>query len=67
MASQPRNQLVEGNAIASTDYDNLSPAELQRLINEAHRIRTGRTGNVHSSAPPPQKQVVNLERFLGGL
>jgi hypothetical protein len=55
------------NAIPSTEYDKLSPEDLDKLINAAHQVRTGRTGRVSSAPPVAPKRVVDLESILGGL
>lgn len=53
--------------ILGTEFDNMSEADLQRLINAAHQVKTGRPGNLSSAPPPVAKRVVNLEHILGGL
>ena len=46
----------------STEYDNLSTEELDKLLNAV----TGR-GQLRPTAPPPAKRIVNLDHILGGL
>ena len=54
-------------AIKTTDYDNMSSEDLAKLINAAHKIRTGHSGNVSSTHPTPQpKKYVDLDQYLGG-
>ena len=66
--SQPNNFHVgDAAALPGSEYDNLPEAELIALIAASHKIRTGRAGNLHQTAPPPQKRVVDLSGILGGL
>ena len=39
-------------AIAGTDFDNMPPEELAKLIRQAHKLKTGREGRLVPSAPP---------------
>lgn len=64
---QPNFEVGNNQALPSTDFDNLSGEELQRLINSAHKLKTGRSGAIRSTPPPVEKRVVNLEHILGGL
>jgi hypothetical protein len=54
-------------AVAGTDYDNLPPDELDKLINEAHRLKTGRAGRIAPAPPPPAKGYVDLDALMKGL
>ena len=63
MPNQP-NFTVKSNAIPGTDYDNLSNEDLQKLINAAHKAKTGREGHVRPVVPPPQKQHVDIDRLI---
>ena len=64
---QQPNFTTNQNAIPSTDYDNMSSEDLAKLINAAHKIRTGHSGNVSSTHPTPQaKKYVDLDQYLGG-
>jgi hypothetical protein len=68
MSVQPNNFHV-GNAAAlpGSQYDNLPEDELIAIIKAAHKLKTGRTGNIHQTPPPPPKRVVDLTSILGGL
>lgn len=63
---QPNFQNFEA-AAAGTDFDNMSDADLQKLINAAHKEKTGRTGNIRQSAPPPSPGYRNLDDELAKL
>jgi hypothetical protein len=52
------------NAIPATDYDRMSNAEIQNLINQAHQIKTGRMGRVSAAPPPPPKGYVDLDGLI---
>ena len=56
---QPNNFSVNGNAVAATDFDNMSTEDLDKLINA--------TGKVQVFAPklPTPKKEVNLDQYLG--
>lgn len=62
---QPNFQNLQGAAPA-TDFDNMSDADLQKLINAAHQVKTGKPGQLRSAPPPPAKKVVDLDALLGG-
>ena len=64
---QPNFHTNIGNAVPGTDYDNLSPEELAKLINEAHKLKTGHSGRLAPSPPPPAKRHADLSSVLGGL
>lgn len=61
--TQP-NFSTKENAIKATDYDRMSDAEIQNLINQAHQVKTGRLGRVSSAPPPPSKGYVDLDRII---
>lgn len=60
---QPNFNTVNG-AVPATDFDNMSEADLLRLINDAHKAKTGRSGRLAPGAPPPAKRVVDLDAIL---
>ena len=49
--TQPITTVGNSQAIAATDFDNLPPDELAKLINAAHQVKTGRSGRVSPSQP----------------
>ena len=61
--SQPNFQNLSGAAPA-TDFDNMSEEDLTKLINAAHRAKTGRQGRVAPAAPPKAVRVVDLDQIL---
>jgi len=61
--TQP-NFSVKSNAIPATDYDKMSDAEIERLINSAHQVKTGRMGRITTAPPPTQKRYVDLDRVI---
>ena len=63
---QPNFQYVQGAAPA-TDFDNMSDADLQKLINAAHKAKTGRSGNLQQAAPHPSSGYRNLDAELASL
>jgi hypothetical protein len=63
MPQQP-NFTVKSNAIQASEYDNLSNEDLQKLINAAHKAKTGREGHVRPVVAPPQKQHVDIDRLI---
>jgi len=62
---QPNFANIEGAAPGS-NFDNLSEDELLKLINQAHQVKTGRSGRLYSVPPPPPKRVVNLDQYFRG-
>jgi hypothetical protein len=66
MTSQPTFYNNINGAVPGTDYDNMSPEELDQLINAAHKLKTGRSGQLTPAAPPPPKRHVDLDAILGG-
>ena len=64
MQQRQPNFTTTQNAIPATDFDNMPADELQRLINEAHRLKTGRSGRVHTTPPPAPKRVVDLDQYF---
>jgi len=67
MQQQPNFTVGNQQAIPGSEYDNLTPQQLQQLINQAHKLRTGREGRIHSTTPPPEKKHVDLTSIFGGL
>jgi hypothetical protein len=61
--TQP-NFSTKDNAIPATDYDRMSDAEIQNLINQAHQVKTGRMGRVSAAPPPPQKGYVDIDGLI---
>ena len=61
--TQP-NFSVNSNSIPATDYDRMSDAQIQQLINQAHQVKTGRMGRVSAAPPPPSKGYVDLDRLI---
>ena len=59
---QPNFQTEIQGGIPASEFDDLSPLELDKLLNAV----TGR-GQLRSSPPPPAKRVVSLDHILGGL
>lgn len=49
----------------SSEYDNLSDQELLDLMNGAAKLKRGHS-NFRPQVRPPQKNVVNLDQYLGG-
>jgi hypothetical protein len=60
---QPQFQNING-AAAGTDYDNMSEEELTKLINAAHKAKTGRDGRVAPAPAPKAVRVVDLDKIL---
>lgn len=60
---QPNFQNIQGRA-PGTEFDNLSEDELLKLINAAHKVKTGRSGSLYQTAPPQQSRVVDLDAIL---
>jgi len=59
MNKQPNfNIAADTAAVAGTDYDNMSDSDLRALINGAHKLKTGRTGNVQAPVAPPIKKHI---------
>jgi hypothetical protein len=63
--NQPNFHIAAGGNIPVTDYDNLSQADLDKLINDAHRLKTGRAGRLVAAPPPAPKGYVDLDAILG--
>jgi hypothetical protein len=59
---QPNFQTAITGGIPSTEFDRLSPEELDKLLNSI----TGR-GQMRTATPPQAKRTVNLDHILGGL
>ena len=57
---QPNFVSLDG-ALPGSDFDNMSSEDLDRLINAAHQSKTGRSGRLAPSAPPPPTRVVDLD------
>lgn len=65
MQRQPNFSLGNDTAgLPSTDFDNMSEEELQRLINAAHQLKTGRQGKIHTTPPPAPKRIVDLDQYF---
>ena len=62
---QPQFQNISG-AASSSEYDSLSEEDLTKLINAAHRVKTGRQGSLAPAQPPKSVRVVDLDAMLGG-
>ena len=60
---QPQFQTISG-ASPATDYDNMSEDELTKLINAAHKAKTGRDGRVAPAQAPKAVRVVDLDKIL---
>jgi hypothetical protein len=60
---QPNFQTLSGAAAAS-DYDNMSEEELTKLINAAHRVKTGRFGRMAPAVAPKAERIVDLDALL---
>jgi hypothetical protein len=65
--AQPNFSVGDAAALPGSEYDNLPPDELAALIRASHQLKTGRTGNLRQTPPPPPKRVVDLSGILGGL
>ena len=65
--SQPNFYTNLQGGVPGTDYDNLSPEELDKLINTAHKLKTGRSGSLTPAPLPPPKRHADLTSILGGL
>ena len=63
--SQPTFYTNLPGGVPGTEYDNLSPEELDKLINAAHKLKTGRAGNLSPTPPLPPKRHVDLDAILG--
>jgi len=61
--TQP-NFSVNSNSIPATDFDRMSDAQIQQLINQAHQVKTGRMGRVSAAPPPPQKGYVDIDNLI---
>jgi hypothetical protein len=67
MIPQQPNFNVGVNRVPGTEYDNLSSEELAKLINAAHKAKTGRQGNVSPNLNIiPAKKFVDLDAIVGG-
>ena len=64
--SQPNLNNVKANtaAIPGSEYDSLSDADLQQLINAAHKAKTGRQGRVGPIVEPPAKHHVDIDALI---
>jgi hypothetical protein len=68
MAVQPSNFHVgDAAALPGSQYDDLPEDELIAAIKAAHKLKTGRAGNIRQTSPPPPKRIVDLTSILGGL
>jgi hypothetical protein len=65
MNKQPNfNIAADTAAVAGTDYDNMSDSDLRALINGAHKLKTGRTGNVQAPVAPPIKRHIDIDALI---
>ena len=65
MNKQPNfNIAADTAAVAGTDYDNMSDSDLRALINGAHKLKTGRTGNVQAPVAPPIKKHIDIDALI---
>jgi len=68
MSVQPNNFHVgDAAALPGSEFDNLPEEDLVALIKSAHKLKTGRAGNLKQTPPPPPKRVIDLSSILGGL
>jgi hypothetical protein len=66
--AQPNNFHVgDAAALPGSQFDDLPEEELIAAIRAAHKLKTGRAGNLRQTPPPPPKRVVDLSNILGGL
>ena len=61
---QPGSLTIDQNSVPATDFDNMSEEDLTRLINAAHRAKTGRQGRVAPARPPKAERIVDLDKIL---
>jgi hypothetical protein len=65
MNKQPNfNIAADTAAVAGTDYDNMSDSDLRALINGAHKLKTGRTGNVQAPVASPIKRHIDIDALI---
>jgi hypothetical protein len=63
--SQPNFQLgAQAAGVISTDYDNMSQEDLDKLINDTIRVKTGRPGRYNTAPLPPSKRYVDLDAII---
>ena len=68
MTTQPKNFHVgDAAALPGSEFDELPEEELIAAIKAAHKLKTGRSGNIRQTPPPQPKRVVDLTNILGGL
>lgn len=59
------NPIKQGTqALPGSEYDNLSDADLQALINASHKAKTGRQGRVGPIVEPPAKHHVDIDALI---
>jgi len=64
--TQPVTTVGNSQALAATDFDNLSPEDLAKLINATHQAKTGRSGRVAPSQPVPSAgQFIDYDAKFG--
>jgi hypothetical protein len=65
MNKQPNfNVAADQAAIPGSGYDNLSDADLQKLINETHRIKTGHSGSIGPVTQPKPQRHVDIDALI---
>jgi len=65
MNKQPNfNIAADTAAIKVTDYDDMSDEQLRQLINGAHKLKTGRTGNVQAPVASPIKRHIDIDALI---
>lgn len=65
MSKQPNfNVAADQAAIPGSGYDNLSDEDLQRLINETHRVKTGHSGRVAPVARPQPGRYLDVDEMM---
>jgi len=65
--TQPNFTVGNQQAVKTTEFDNLDPDELVRLINEAKKLKTGKAGSMY--VPPPKPSVgtfIDYDAKFGG-
>lgn len=58
------NIAKDTRAIPSSVYDNLSDEDLDRLITDSHRLKTGRSLHLPPATVPTPKKIVDLDQYF---